>query len=627
MISYILRRTTRTLTLILFFAAISCAAEPLRYELAFERPNTHLMDVTIHAGGLDGKAVQFSMPVWSPGGYFIQNLAANVQGFRATDPAGRSLLWHKTDSHTWQIDLSGSTGAIVHYQVYANGSGFSIQYDERHVALTGPATWMYQVDGKDRPVALRIDTSPLPSNWKIATGMEKTGTATFQADDYDWFADCPIEISDFAEKDIAVLGTTYHFIVHDELGKQDFTAFTRDMQQILEKGLVPILAPAVGGRLAAPFADYWFLIHMAPGLGLGGGVEHLNSTKISFSRDWDDHSPTTHDYLTNVYDHKIFVAVHELFHAWNVKRLRPRPLGPFDYTQMVHTPSLWISEGLTSYFTAVAMLRSSYWSPQDYLAHIGRLITAFDQMPGRRERSIAETSWDTWFGFSGRGALEAEPNLSSNLVNTNYSYYDGGQILGVLLDLEIRHRTQNRKSLDDWMGLMYQRFALPKRGFEQSDVVRAASEVAGTDMSEFFDRYLFGKDPLPYERDFAFAGIQAQKTFSAQPWLGAVLVTSREGRTLIGNIIPGSPAEKDGLDRGDIIVAVDQKALDRAGIEKELAAGHPGERPVFTVVRRGELRQFPVTLGANPYASYSLKHMENASELQKEIYRSVLNVK
>ena len=173
---------------------------------------------------------------------------------------------------------------------------------------------------------------------------------------------------------------------------------------------------------------------------------------------------------------------------------------------------------------------------------------------------------------------------------------------------------------------MYQRFALPKPGFQQTDVVSAASEVAGTDMSEFFTHYLFGKDPLPYERDFAYAGIEAHKASDPHPWTGATLSTNREGRVIIGNIIPGSPAENAGLDRGDIIVAVDERSLDQQGIEKNLAARSVGDHPVFTVIRHGELRKFPVTLAANPYPAYTLKSASNPGPLEAQTNRSVLNI-
>ena len=220
-----------------------------------------------------------------------------------------------------------------------------------------------------------------------------------------------------------------------------------------------------------------------------------------------------------------------------------------------------------------------------------------------------------------------QPNFSSNLANTNYSYYDGGQTLGVLLDLEIRQRTNNRKSIDDWMRAMYRGYALPKPGFEESDVLRLASATAGTDMSEFFRRYLFGKDPLPYDRDFGYAGIDAQKTTSPEGWSGVVLAATRDGHTIVGNIIPGSPAERDGLDRGDVIVALDEKPLDRTGIESDLGARHPGDHVTFTVTHHGMSRQVSVTLGTNPHPTYALKASPNRSALQEEIYRSVLSVK
>ena len=606
------------------FPAVCAAAQPLRYELGFERWNTHLVDVTIRANGLAGKSVRFSLPVWGPGAYGVRNFATEVQNFSATDSAGHELPWRKTDAQTWEVDLRAAGGAVIHYRVYANSLG-SVQYDDRHVAINGPAVWMYQVDGKERPIELTINASQLPADWKIATGLNRTAATTFRATDYDWFADCPIEIAAFSEKDISVLGTTYHFIVHDEMGKQDYTQFTRDMQRIIEKGVVPILAPVVGGPLPAPFSDYWFLIHIAPGNGLGGGTEHLNSTKISYSRDWGDSTPTTHDYMTSVYEAKVFVAVHELFHAWNVKRLRPRPLGPFDYTQMVHTPSLWISEGLTSYYACVALLRSGYWTPEQYLGYVGRMISALDAMPGRTERSIAETSWDTWFGYIGGSAGPGNP--VTNILNTNYSYYDGGQTLGVLLDLEIRQRTNDRKSLDDWMRVMYQRFALPKPGFADSDVVHVASEVTGSDMSEFFRRYLYGKDPLPYDRDFGYAGIGVKRAASIHGWSGIVLATSADGRPVIGNIVPGSPAEQGGLDRGDVVVALDDQSGDRDGIERSLSTRRSGERVTFTVLHHDLVRQVPVTLADNPHPGYVLAPSPNLTQAQQEMYRSLFNVR
>ena len=165
-------------------------------------------------------------------------------------------------------------------------------------------------------------------------------------------------------------------------------------------------------------------------------MEHLNSTMLIMGSQWKNHSSTDHDFVSNLYDYKVSLATHEFFNAWNVKRLHPRELGPFDYSLPVDTQSLWISEGITDYYTDIALVRSVFWTPDIYRQRLGRVFSSFEQFPGREERSIANTSWDTWFGFRGEGAGDFGPGFANNLVNTNYSYYDGGQILGLLLDLE-----------------------------------------------------------------------------------------------------------------------------------------------------------------------------------------------
>jgi len=599
------------------FLRVSSAAatEPVLYELGFEAPNTHLMDVTIRATSLDAPTVEFAMPDWAPGSYYLQNYAANVQRFQATAADGKALTWRKTDSQTWRIDLGGTKAATIQYQVFGDTlRNNQAQYDEHHAFIGGPSVWMYLVDGKQRPIELNVS---VPTGWKVATGMEHASDHTFRAENYDWFADAPLEISNFAEQDFQVLGTTFHVIVHDVESDQDFSKFTKDLQKIVER-IVPIFTSVAGsGERAAPFKDYYFLFHIWPGT--GGGLEHLNSTQIDFSKDWDDQSPAE-GYGTQ-YDLKLFVTAHEFFHAWNVKRLRPRPLGPFDYSQMVHTPSLWISEGLTSYYGTLAVVRAGLVTPQQYLDGLGKLITKFESEPGRNERSIEDTSWDTWFPMP--GIIQQK----SNLQNTWYSYYDGGQLMGHILDFAIREDTNNKKTLDDWMRLMYLRYALPKPGFEPEEAVRAASQVAGTDVSEIFQRYINGKEVPPYEKYFAYAGIAVTaKVDPTRPWLGVETVAGDHGRQTIRNVVPGSPAEKSGLDRDDIVLAVDERALGSGGLGEPVKEHKPGDVVRVMVLRLGEIKVIPVTIGSNPHPTYTLKAMEHPTDEQKAIYKSWLGL-
>jgi predicted metalloprotease with PDZ domain len=590
------------------------AADALHYELRFERPSTHLMDVTIHAADLKGPSAEFAMPDWAPGSYYLQNYSANIQGFQAMSSDGKQLAWRKADSQTWRIELGSSNAVTVSYQVFGDTlRNNQAQYNERHAFIGGPAVWMYLVGGKERPVDLSI---AVPEGWKVATGMEHTSGHTFRAANFDWFADAPLEISDFAEKDFQVLGTTYHVIVHDVVGQKDFAQFADDMQKFVAT-IVPMFSSVTGAEQAAPFKDYWFLFHIWPNT--GGGLEHLNSTQINFTTDWDAQSPVP-GYGTQ-YNLKLFVASHEFFHAWNVKRLRPRPLGPFDYSQMVHTTSLWISEGLTSYYGALALERAGLVTPQQYLDEIGNMITNFEQSPGRRERTIEDTSWDTWFN----GEVVGQAN---NLKNTNYSYYDGGQVMGHILDFAIRKGTNNQKSLDDWMRLMYSRYALPKPGFQPDDAIKAASEVAGTELSGVFQKYISGKESIPYEEYFAYAGISVEKKLDTEkPWLGVSQSKSDDGHTKINNVIPGSAADKAGLDRDDVVIGIDGRSVDQDSFSGAILEHKPGDTIQMTVIRLGHVKEIPVQLIASPYPTYTLKPMENPTKAQQAIYNSWMGIK
>ena len=605
------------LILLLAAPAMLLAADAVDYELRFAAPNTHLLDITAHAGGLTGPAAEFAMPDWAPGSYAINDYARNVQNFEARAVDGHALAWRKTDKQTWRIELEGGTMVTIHYKLYANTMANNwAQYNDRHVFIGGPSVWMYLVGGKERPVRLKITLPPGGESWHVATGLDHTGDNTFAATNYDWLADCPIEISGWTERTFSFSGTTYHFVVHDVMGHKDFSAAFTDTERIV-RNLVPLMAPVAGsGEWAAPFREYWFLMHVWPEA--GGGLEHLNSTQINYSADWDDHSARGPG--EDAYMRKLFVISHEFFHAWNVKRLRPRPLGPFDYSREDQTPSLWISEGLTSYYGELALVRAGIMTPENYLLAIGDLLTKFEEEPGRAERSIEDTSWDTWFRQANAGRQQ---RYGFNLSNTNYSYYDGGQVVGHLLDFAIRQATQNKKSLDDWMRLLYSRYALPKPGFEPEDAIHAAGEISGQDMGDFFRRYISGKEPLPYEQYFAYAGLRVMRDSQAsKPWMGVGAGKGDDGRPVINNLIPGSPAEKAGLDRGDVVIAADGKEVTMESMGTALEHFHPGDTVRVTVSREKEVRDFSVVLAPNPYATIRIVPVEKPTDLQKKIYES-----
>ena len=597
----------------MLFAAPSRAQE-VNYDLSFGAPNSHLVDVTIRAGGLSG-SVDFSIPAWAPGWYVINDYAKFVQDFSAKSPAGSPLAWHKTDKQTWRVELGDSTSAVIHYRVYGNTAGVdSMQFNELHAHIPGPAVWMYIVNGKQRPTKLTIHP---PDGWKIATGMARQGENSFSAPDYDTFIDCPIEISDFAEETFDLDGAKFHVIVHDLESKSDFSEFVSLLQKAVQQEIA-IDAPVAGadGR-KTPFAEYFFLFHVMPNT--GGGLEHLNSTQIFFSTGWTA-GAFSGDSISALQS-KVATAAHEFFHAWNVKRVRPKPLGPFDYTREVNTPSLWISEGLTDYYAPIALARAGIITPEQYLQQMGQAITQLESAPGRKERSLEDTSFDTWFWYVGEGRFQTnEPNI-------DFSYYTGGHVMGQLLDLIIRNSTQNKKSLDDWMRLMYSRYALPKPGFTPEDAVRAATEIAGADMSDFFRRYISGKEIPPYEKILGYAGIEILNGAAAgRGYLGISVGRARNPQAglTISNVVADSPAQNAGLDRGDVIAAVNGHAIDPASYQQLIANLKSGENVVFTVSRPGWQHDVTVRASADPRFIYSLKLSGHPTELQRAILRSLV---
>ncbi len=589
------------------------AADPISYELRFEAPNTHLLSIVMRASGLTGASAEFAMPAWAPGWYVINDYSKMVQEFSATSATGKALAWHKTDLQTWRVELGGSRDVILRYKLYGNTLAVDwVQYNDRHAHIAGPAAWMYLLGAKERAVRLSI---AVPPGWRVATGMDRSAENQFTAENYDRFIDSPIEVSDFAEKTFTAGGATFHVIVHDVIGRKDFTQFTNDLQKSVQ-AQIPIFAVVAGsGQRQTPFTEYWFLFHIWPGV--GGGLEHWNSTQIFFSSDWE----TGRGGGRSPYEGKLSTASHEFFHNWNVKRLRPKPLGPFDYSHPVPTPSLWISEGLTSYYGTLALVRAGILKPEAYLNSLGQLITNFERSPGRKERSIEDASWDTWFWYRSPGPAE------TNITNTDIDYYTGGQIMGHFLDFAIRQATNNKKSLDDWMRLLYQRYALPKPGFEPQDALRAANEIAGKDLSDFFRQHISGKEPPPYEEYFAYAGIRVEKrTNPERAWLGAGSQRTENGQARINYLAPGGPAERAGLDKGDVVTAVDDKGVSADEFQAAIAAHRPGDSLQLTVQHAGATKQIAVTLSADPYPTYVLTPMENPTELQRNIYQSWLGL-
>ena len=574
----------------------------LEYHLVLTHPSLHLITVEIDAGSVSGEFIDFVMPAWAPGRYAIYDFAKNVQEFKAEGAQGQPLPWTNLDKQTWRVDVRQAGGSIkARYGVFVNDlSGSFSQFDSTHANLNGPSIFMYVAGHKPDPITLSVDA---PRDWQVISGFsDDTSLRTFRAPNYDRLVDTPIEacaeikLAHFQER-----GKTFRVAVHS-YGEEDI-----DLSK-LRDGLQKIVRAEMALMPAPDFEHYTFIFHFAPGISMGDGMEHLNSTEIIIRGT-----------LSVGLAEALETAAHEFFHVWNVKRLRPAALGPFDYTREVYTPSLWLAEGVTSYVSYLTLLRSGLWTREQFLARLSDEIGALEEEPGRTLMSAESSSFHAWF-------YDRAPQMQeTNFANSTISYYNKGALLGMLLDLEIQARTQGAKSLLDVLSLLYHKFYEapqltyygPGRGYEEKDVLEAVNEVAGSDFTGFFDNYVRGTAPLPYDSELGAAGLvlRVSVTAGSPPSIGVTTLPDNLGVRIFA-VSPGGAADRAGLGRDDLLVAVDDQSLATEDLDTRLRAYLPGASVPFTVDRQMRREIIKVTLDPPVPSSYTIQDIPGATPQQ-----------
>jgi predicted metalloprotease with PDZ domain len=599
--------------LALMAVATALAAPPtVSYLVAMPKPSSHFFEVTLRVEGVKTPVVDVAMPAWSPGAYAIGNYERNVQEFSATDGAGRTLPFEKTDTQTWRITSDGDSTVVVKYKYYAGPSmspratGFSLtQLEASHASVTGPNLFMYVVGKSPYPLAgpVRLTIDP-PPGWKVYSPLEATDRAnTFVAENYDTFVDAPFEVSpECKELTFEADGRPYHIVIHGD-GNYDPEKLTADLKQI-----VTTEAALFGGP---PFSQYVFFFDLRPGAQGSGGLEHLNSTSIMAGK-----------YLfTNPEEYRrfLFVCAHEFFHVWNVKRIRPWILGPFDYTKEQNTRDLYVSEGMTSYYGALLLKRSGLWSRQEYFDYLTSQISTLQSSPGRHLMSAEMSSWETW-------------NRSGNSPNNSIDYYNKGELLGWLIDLELRARTQNRRSLDDVFRYLFQTYGLPKPGFDDKTGFESAVELvarqggaADPSFKEFFDRYVRGVDEIPWNRYLNRGGlVLEEKRDKPAPYLGFTFRTA-DNLLTISTMTTGTPAWDAGLDVNDVLLAWNGEKIDPSLFNDRLKEMKIGDTIDFVLFRGDRLLRVPVKIGQDEKTTYTVGVRKDASPEEQKIFMTWAN--
>jgi len=595
------------------------AAPQIAFTVSMPKPHTHMLEVEVrikHPAEASGPVEErLVMPVWTPGSYLVREFARHVQDFAATDAAGKALEWEKLNKNTWRVVTRGSAEWRATYRVYANE--FSVRTNElnsEHAFWNNAALLMYLEGFLSASSTLQV-LAPQP--WKVATGLpvEPGPKNTFRAENFDILYDSPVEVSNFKTLVFEVKGVPHRIVIDGE-GNYEPETLRTGVQKIVETEVA-----LMGGEI--PYRDYTFFLHLrSTG---GGGLEHLNSTSLGFSRygfrapadEVNSASPSA----PAVRGYRGFnsLVAHEFFHLWNVKRIRPDALGPFDYTKENYTKLLWVAEGITDYYARLVLRRAGVTSEKEFLTEAARAFQQLQNTPGRLEMSAEEASFDAWIKYY---------RQDENSINSQVDYYAKGSILGLLLDLEIRKQSKGAKSLDDVMRYLYTEFYKKDRNYSPKDFQQTCELMAGVSLENFFARYVRGREELDYNSALSAAGLTLNTAAAAVPgkpaekaYLGADVAQDGE-RLLVRRVYVGSPAYEQGLNTGDQIVALNNMRVNKEFFDARIAEKRPGELINLTIFRSDDLSMLLIKLGGRIPPAFAIVPLPKATEEQKQIYQS-----
>lgn len=576
------RRSRWLVILLLFAPAAAQEAAPrlaVSYAVDTSAPESGKIRVAMTVRHNAENEVKVSIPAWAPGAYRIVKYCKQVWNVEAVDGEGKRLEVGTADDQTWIVKTGGVERFVVSYELTVDKT----RMDKDHCFIAGPDTYFYLVRHKEAPCSVGFT---LPEGWRVGSGLEADGPG-FRARDYDTFIDCPTELGRFELFSFEADGVTYELVVHAK-GPVDGPKLV-DMCRKIVAEQNKILGPP-------PFKRYVFVYHFRDSTG-GRGLEHLNSTDITMPYPAIKIDP----YLA------ASVTSHEYFHLWNVKRIRPAELGPFDYTQIVRTKALWMCEGVTSYFGDRGLVRSGIWKEQQYLDHLAKEIETLQDNPDRQATPIEKASQTVW-------DRKDWPRVD---------YYNKGELLGLLMDLKIRAASRGEKSLDDVMRRLYGEYVVgPSKegrgpigvGYPEDGILKALNEVTGLDWNNFYSDYIRGVKELPFQEVMEVAGLAPSIAVHDTPDLGMEL-----RGTYVMFVSAGSDAERAGLKQGDRIGAINDVEVTRLNLREVLSKLVPGEDARLQIVRTDGKSDVTIRPKLRQRTACKVRRAESPSELQAAI--------
>ncbi|CDM94857.1 MAG: M61 family metallopeptidase [Limnospira sp. PMC 1291.21] len=573
------------------------------YLVSMSQPGSHLFEVRFqisrHYGAgpvVDSGVIDLKMPVWTPGSYMVREYARHLQDFQVCDRHDQSLSWSKVSKNTWRVQAGESDSLIVHYRIYANELTVRTNHlDSTHGYFNGAALFFYVPGWENLPIQVAI--AP-PKGWWVTTSLPSVSGVenTFEATDFDTLVDSPFEIGTHQVYDFEAAGKPHQLAIWGQ-GNGDVDRLITDCRKIIHE-----VSNLFSGL---PYDRYVFLLHLSS-QGYGG-LEHKNSCSLNYPRlglrDRDK------------YNRFMQLVAHEFFHLWNVKRLRPKELEVFNYESECYTTSLWFCEGATSYYDGWMIYRSGIVEVKDFLNGLSKDISRFLTTPGRFVQPLGESSWDAWIKLYRRDAYSD---------NNQMSYYLKGELVSFMLELLIRNRHGNRRSLDDVMVLMWEKFGKSEKGYTATELQSAIASVAEMDLDDFFNRYLHGTEELPlndYLQPFGLV-IKPQNN-DIVPDLGWRLA-AENGKTIVKFVEAGSPAQLAGIDAEDELLAINGFRVSVENISDRLLDFKPGDEVHISFFHQDELRTSEAILRSPRPSAYKITSVEEPTPEQQRNFEGWL---
>ncbi len=591
----------RTPVTILFFIIYnSMQALTVNYSIHIKDPNTHYARVTMEISGIKSKSVELRMPVWTPGSYMVREFERNIMTVSAK--AGvQTMQVSKSDKSTWTISNPKAHQSIsVSYDVYCFESGVRTSYiDSDHAFFLLTSCLMYTGNTQSNPGKLKLE---YPAQWsKVSTTLTKTAENEYAFSSYDELVDSPIEIGNHVELAFDVAGVPHKAAMvgmNNSIGEK----FTNDLKKVCET-----MYQIIGEH---PCKSYLFIIHhVEEG---GGGLEHANSCVVQMPR-FNYSNP-------DKYKSFLGLCAHEYFHLWNVKRIRPAALGPFDYSKENYTNLLWVAEGITSYYDELAMFRAGFMKQEEYLKSLAGTFNNTLNRIGGSAQSLHDASYDAWI-------KEYRPN--ENSINSNISYYLKGAAVAALLDIELLAATDGKKGLDHLMRYLYAEFYIRQnRGFTDQEFYNAINTVAGKplDIKEWVEEPNSEKTREKIAEVLKKAGCKLEEKSTPDPLYDNPQYTGinteiRGEKLFVKSVEAGSPAALSGLQFGDELIAVNQLRI-KTNLQDILKNINSIDDLHFTISRAGLTREIVLQVRANKKADYVIAVEDKANVVLKAWLKS-----